>query len=57
MLDAWPYAIWLNPKPENIWDYTQSVQMTREIIGNRMYPLTVEGLEAGMRQLRHRRAV
>ena len=30
--------------------------MTREIMGSRMYPLTVEGLEKGMRELRHRRA-
>ena len=56
VLDAWPYAIWLNPKPENVWGYTQSIEMTREIMGNRMYPLTVEGLEKGMRELRHRRA-
>ena len=56
VLDAWPYAIWLNPKPENVWDYTQSVQMTREIMGDRMYPLTVEGLDKGMCELRHRRA-
>ena len=56
VLDAWPFAIWLNPKPENIWGYTQSIEMTREIMGSRMYPLTVEGLEKGMRELRHRRA-
>ena len=56
VLDAWPCAIRINPKAENMWGYTQSIEMTREIIGNRMYPLTVEGHEKGMRELRHRRA-
>jgi len=43
---------WLNPEPEKHWNYTQSNQMIREIIGDRMYPLTVEGIERGITNLR-----
>lgn len=40
--------IWLNPYPRHAWQYTHSTTMIRELIGDQMYPLTVEGLEAGM---------
>lgn len=43
--------IWLNPYPKKTWDYTQSISMIRELVEDRMYPLTVEGLEEGMRYL------
>ncbi len=51
LLTAYPYAIWLNPQPESLWEYTPSIQMIREIMKSRMYPLTLEGLERGMRAL------
>jgi uncharacterized protein with von Willebrand factor type A (vWA) domain len=51
LLEAYPYAIWLNPQPESYWEYTPSIQMVRELIGNRMYPLTLEGLDRGIRTL------
>ena len=44
-------AIWLNPEPEANWSYTQSNQMIRELIAERMYPLTLSGLEEGMKYL------
>ena len=44
-------AIWLNPEPEDYWEYNPSVQITREIMDNRMYPLTLKGLDAGVKKL------
>lgn len=44
-------AIWLNPEPENHWEYNQSVQITKEIMENRMYPLTLKGLDEGVKRL------
>ena len=48
---TFPNAIWLNPEPENIWEYRQSIAIIRQQMDNRMYPLTLEGLERGMRTL------
>jgi hypothetical protein len=49
--NAWRRVIWLNPTPEEHWPYTQSISMVRELIKDRMYPLTLEGLEQGARYL------
>jgi len=51
MLEIYPKAAWLNPEPEEIWPYRQSVGIMREIMGGRMYPTTIEGLERAMRAL------
>jgi uncharacterized protein with von Willebrand factor type A (vWA) domain len=51
MLDVYPKAAWLNPEPEEIWPYRQSIGILKEIMGGRMYPLTIEGLERAMRAL------
>lgn len=48
---AFPSYVWLNPEPENIWEYRQSVAIIRQQMNNRMVPLTLEGLERGMRML------
>lgn len=50
-LACWPQAVWLNPTPETHWPYTQSIGMIQRIMENRMFPLTLEGLEAAMREL------
>jgi len=55
VLDTWHNAIWLNPVPERHWDYTASIGMVREIMGERMYPLTLEGLERGIKALERAR--
>jgi hypothetical protein len=55
LLGAWPRAIWLNPQPHNRWSYVPSIQMVRELMGDRMYPLTLEGLEQGIRALQRAR--
>ena len=49
--DQWPDNLWINPVPERHWRYTQSIQMIREIFADRMVPMTLEGLERGMREL------
>ncbi|QDL92579.1 VWA domain-containing protein [Paroceanicella profunda] len=49
--EAWPASIWVNPVPERLWGYTQSIGMIREIFAGRMFPMTLSGLEAGMKEL------
>ncbi|RRJ84561.1 vWA domain-containing protein [Aestuariirhabdus litorea] len=44
-------VIWLNPHAPDTWRYTQSTQMIKQLIEDKMYPLTVKGLEEGMRYL------
>ena len=40
--------VWINPTPQETWEYSTSVAMTRELVDGQMYPLTVAGLEGGM---------
>ncbi|MBE1292580.1 MAG: VWA domain-containing protein [Rhodobacteraceae bacterium] len=49
--DQWASNLWINPVPEAHWQYTHSIGMIREIFENRMVPMTLEGLERGMREL------
>ena len=49
--EQWPQHLWINPVPENYWPYTQSVQMIREIFEDRMVPMTLAGIEEGMKEL------
>jgi len=49
--NAFPKFAWLNPEPEGVWQYRQSVAMIRQIMNNRMFPVTIEGLERAMRVL------
>jgi hypothetical protein len=51
LLGTYPKAIWLNPEPQQRWAHTPSIRMIGELMDARMYPLTVSGLEAGMREL------
>jgi hypothetical protein len=51
LLDVYDSAIWLNPEPENRWGYTESIEMVRQLTEDRMYPLTIKGLEQGMKYL------
>ena len=44
-------AVWLNPVPERDWEHTQSTRMMRRLMGERMFPLTLEGLDRAMREL------
>ena len=48
---AFPKFVWLNPEPEGVWQYRQSIALIKQIMNNRMFPLTIDGLERGMRLL------
>jgi uncharacterized protein with von Willebrand factor type A (vWA) domain len=51
LLDHYANAIWLNPEPETRWQYTPSTGLLRDLMEQRMFPLTVNGLERGMKEL------
>jgi hypothetical protein len=46
-----PKFVWINPEPEGLWQYRQSISLIRQLMGDRMYPLTLEGLTRAMRTL------
>jgi uncharacterized protein len=48
---TYPACVWLNPVPREQWEYTPSIRMVRQLLGGRMYPLTLEGLDRAMREL------
>jgi uncharacterized protein with von Willebrand factor type A (vWA) domain len=48
---TYPACVWLNPVPEREWEHTYSIRIIRQLMGNRMYPLTLEGLDRAMREL------
>ncbi|HEX2492284.1 MAG TPA: VWA domain-containing protein [Steroidobacter sp.] len=48
---TWPQHVWLNPEPQQRWEYTPSVQITRELLEDRMFPLTLGGLEQAIKAL------
>ena len=52
LLNTYSKAIWLNPEPLERWDYTPSIKMIRELMDDRMYPLTIAGLDEGIKALR-----
>ena len=47
----WPNHLWINPVPEAHWGYSQSTKIIRELMNDRMYPLTLDGLDDAMREL------
>ena len=49
--DIYEHAVWLNPLPEEQWSWTQSPRIIRDLMDGRMYPLTLEGLDAAMKEL------
>ncbi|HEX8193107.1 MAG TPA: VWA domain-containing protein [Allosphingosinicella sp.] len=49
--NVYPSTVWLNPTPEQYWNYTASTAIVRELMNDRMYGLTLEGLDAAMRTL------
>ena len=51
VLRIYQKAIWLNPQPKDVWEYYESIRVMKGIMNDRMYPLTLEGLDAGMREL------
>ncbi len=51
LVERFPKFAWLNPEPEGVWEYRQSIAVIRQILQGRMYPLTIQGLERAMREL------
>ncbi len=49
---TFPRLVWLNPEPETRWEYTPSVRLTRELVRERMFPLTIAGLDLAIRELK-----
>jgi uncharacterized protein len=50
-LDTYKKAIWLNPQPERMWHYHQSIEIVNQVMENRMFPLTLEGITRGIQAL------
>jgi uncharacterized protein with von Willebrand factor type A (vWA) domain len=48
---VYPHAVWLNPVPEAHWGYTPSIGIVQRLLEGRMYPMTLSGLDAAMREL------
>jgi uncharacterized protein len=48
---TYPACVWLNPVPEREWGYTASIGLMRQLLGGRMYPLTLDGLDRAIREL------
>ena len=51
LIHAYPKFAWINPEPQGIWQYRQSISMIQELMGQKMYPLSLRGLEEAMRSL------
>ena len=52
LTDIYESVVWLNPVQRQSWDYTPSTQLIRELLGDRMFPLTIGGLEKAMAELK-----
>lgn len=48
---AYDKLVWLNPTPQETWEYSSSVTLTQDLVDGHMYPLTIRGLEEGMSEL------
>jgi uncharacterized protein with von Willebrand factor type A (vWA) domain len=51
VIHAYPKFAWINPEPQGVWQYRQSISIIQQIMQQRMYPLTLAGLEQAMRLL------
>lgn len=48
MMDTFDKVIWINPTPQDTWEYSNSVGLTRKLVDEQMFPLTIRGIEDGM---------
>jgi uncharacterized protein with von Willebrand factor type A (vWA) domain len=51
LMNAFPKFAWINPEPQGVWQYRQSIAVIQQLVQNKMYPLTLQGLEEAMRHL------
>jgi uncharacterized protein len=52
LVAAFPRLVWLNPEPQKYWEHIQSIGMTRSLVEERMFPLTIRGLDQAITSLR-----
>jgi uncharacterized protein with von Willebrand factor type A (vWA) domain len=48
LLRAYPKFVWINPQPQAAWRQTRSIELLRALVEERMYPLTLKGLDAAI---------
>jgi uncharacterized protein with von Willebrand factor type A (vWA) domain len=48
---TFPHHVWLNPEPPGVWPYRQSIAIMQQLVGSRMFPMSLQGLESAMRLL------
>lgn len=51
LTNAFPKFVWINPEPQGVWQYRQSISIMQQLMNQRMYPLTIKGIEEAMRLL------
>ncbi len=51
VMNIYPSLVWLNPVPERFWSFTPTTEMIRQLVSERMFPLTLEGLDGAMKEL------
>ena len=51
LTQAFPKHVWINPEPQGVWPYRQSIDLIQQLMHQNMQPLTLAGLEAAMRHL------
>ncbi len=51
IFSTFPKTVWLNPTPQDNWPYNPSIDIVRKLTKNRMFPLTLDGIDAAMQEL------
>lgn len=52
LLKHYPKSVWINPRDTDYWGFTASLKLMKQIMGERMYPLTLDGLDEALKALR-----
>jgi uncharacterized protein with von Willebrand factor type A (vWA) domain len=56
VMQTYPATVWLNPTVERQWEYSSSTRMIRDLMGGAMFPLTLDGLDAAMKELTRKKS-
>ena len=51
VIDTYDKVVWINPTPQDTWEYSTSVALAKRLVDDQMYPLTIRGIEDGMNYL------
>lgn len=51
VMDHFEKVVWINPTPQDTWEYSNSVALTKRLVDDQMFPLTIRGIEEGMNYL------